>query len=129
MKMTMFQIVTDDFPVCERDRLRNLRDTLSEQLLKTHNTLFHGTAGVSRNNGALGFVPAFLDLRTGRAEISRFADGRPAAMHIIDGLPDEWVAQRDADGRVLNTHPGIVAGFLRDERFYTRKQAAQAASH
>jgi hypothetical protein len=42
----------------------------------------------------------------------------------MDGLPEEWVADRDAGGCPRALKPSIVAGFVRDGEFYTREQAA-----
>jgi hypothetical protein len=50
-------------------------------------------------------------------------------MHLLDGLPDEWVVERDAAGRVRAIKDSVIAGFVRDGRFYTREQAAAAALH
>ena len=50
-------------------------------------------------------------------------------MHLLDGLPEHWVAERDPEGRVTRARTGVVSGFLRDGRFYTRDQAAQVAAH
>jgi hypothetical protein len=62
-------------------------------------------------------------------EISRFADGKPAPLHLLDGLPNKWVAQRDRQGQVTRLIPGIQAGFVRGGRFYARVQAARAIAH
>jgi hypothetical protein len=129
MNTTKLQQLTEELLHRERDRARRLRGMLSEQLLKTQNRLFEGTMGISQNNHGAGFVPAYLDLHTGRAVESRFADGRPAPVHLLDGLPAAWVAERAPDGRVVRARDGIVAGFLRDGRFYTREQAARTVSH
>jgi hypothetical protein len=45
-------------------------------------------------------------------------------MHLIDGLPREWVCARDAVGRPAALKATVVAGFVRDGLFYTREQAA-----
>jgi hypothetical protein len=59
--------------------------------------------------------------------ISCFADGRPAPIHLLDGLPADWVTVRGAGGRVLAVKASVVAGFIRGGRFYTRAQAASLA--
>ncbi len=94
--------------------------------LETQNTRFAGTGGISGNNRAAGFIPAYLNTATGEALASRFGDGRPAPVHILDGLPDNWVAGRNARGCVTRTKSDIIAGFLRDGRFFTREAAARA---
>jgi hypothetical protein len=52
-----------------------------------------------------------------------------APIHLLSGLPPEWVVTRDAAGGVSAVKPSIVAGFLRDGRFYTREEAARACRH
>jgi len=93
--------------------------------LESQNLAYRGTGGVSENNQTAGFLPAYQHLDTGETALSRFADGRPAPVHLLDGLPQAWVADRDASGRVQRLVAGVAVGFLRDGRFYTRDQAAR----
>ena len=102
---------------------------LTTETLRKENLAFVGTGGVSEENRDGGFRPAFYDVATGRAELARFADGRPAPMHLLDGLPEEWAVERDAAGRIRAIKDSVIAGFVRDGFFYTREQAAQAALH
>lgn len=129
MKTPELQYVSEDLLIKERERARRMRGILSDQLLKTQNTLFGSTTGVSHNNRQEGFVPAYFDRTSGQAVISRFADGRPAPVHVLDGLPEEWIAQKDAAGHVTKVRAGVIAGFLRNDRFYTREEAVKALSH
>lgn len=85
---------------------------------------FRGTGGASAGNRQFGFRPAFLDTASGEIHEARYADGRPAPCHLLDGLPEELVARRNADGRVLALKPRVVVGFVRAGRFYTREEAA-----
>lgn len=87
-----------------------------------------GTGGASEGNRERGFRPAFLDHETGVVYESRFADGRQAPVHVLDGLPDCLVLHRRADGRVASVRGTLVAGFVRAGRFYTREEAASVAS-
>lgn len=96
--------------------------------LKAESAVFKDTGGVSANNGGCGFRPAFLDTDTHRVYLSRFGDGRPAPMHLLDGLPEDVVVARGASGRVAEVKSSVVAGFVRDGRFYTREQAARAVA-
>jgi len=80
---------------------------LTTDTLRKQNLAFVGTGGVSAENRASGFSPAFYDAATGRAELARFADGRPAPMHLLDGLPETWVAQRDACGHITATQQTV----------------------
>jgi len=97
--------------------------------LREENRQYRGTAGVSQNNRGMGYVPAFRDDETGRCEPSRFADGSPAPIHMIAGLPDEWVLARDGAGNVCAIKGSVVAGFMRDGCFFTREQVATAVYH
>lgn len=114
---------------CESsERERRLRGMLTDLSLRKQNARFEGTRGVSRNNAALGFVPAFQDRLSGEAHRSCFANGAPAPLHLLGGLPTEWVATRDGDGQPCALRPGIVAGFLLGDRFYTRAEAARLST-
>ncbi len=99
---------------------------LDAQRLLEDNRRLGGSGGVSENNRHAGFRAAFRDEETGRVALPRFHDGTPAPMHLLDGLPEDWVLQRDAAGRTTALKPSIIAGFVRDGDFYTREQAAEA---
>jgi hypothetical protein len=101
---------------------------LNESQLSRENATHAGTGGVSRGNAGLGFRPAFIDLATLTIYPSRFADGRPAPFHLLDGLPDEVVADRAASGRVVSAKASVVSGFERGGYFYTRTAAAKACA-
>lgn len=101
---------------------------LTYERLHQENLYFGATGGVSLNNLSLGFLSAFFDTATGYVYLSRFADGRLAQVHVLEGLPDELIAQRDSEGRVTAIKPTVIAGFLHAGNFYTREQAAQLVS-
>jgi len=103
-------------------------DDLSVVRILAHNQRFAGTAGVSAGNRAQGFRPAFFDSDKGSVHLSRFADGRPAPMHVLDGLPGDVVVRRMHGGRVVAVKPSLVSGFVRENRFFTREQAAVYAT-
>lgn len=73
-----------------------------------------------------GFRPAFLDCVRMRIHLARFADGRLAPFHLLEGLPDEAVADRSAAGRVVRAKATLIPGFERGGFFYTRTAAARA---
>ena len=98
---------------------------LTLETLRKENTCYCHGGGVSQNNGHAGFRSAFLDRATGRVYLSCFANGAPAPIHLLDGLPDELVLELSADGRILAIKETVVAGFVRADIFYTREQAAQ----
>ena len=101
---------------------------LTSATLRQENTRYRDSGGVSGNNRSAGFAPAFCDSETGRTELSRFTNGSTAPCHLIDGLPEDWVVERDATGHTLAIKHSIVAGFVRDGLFYTREQAARATA-
>jgi len=103
-----------------------MNNLLTTETLTRQNRAFAGTGGVSEQNRCGGFRPAFHDLASGRTALARFADGRPAPMHLLDGLPKEWLVQRDTAGRVKAIKATIIAGFVREGLFYTREEAAAA---
>ncbi|SEQ24535.1 hypothetical protein SAMN05421693_12154 [Ectothiorhodospira magna] len=79
------------------------------------------TAGAA----VLGFLPAFMDVHTHETHLSINEDGSLAVIHLLDGLPDHWVIERDMQGRITALKEGIVAGFMRQDRFFTRSELAQ----
>lgn len=101
---------------------------LNSTVLKRHNEEFSGTGGRSQENRPWGFRPAFMDVATHLVYGSCFVDGTAAPVHLLDGLPDEVVARRDAGGHVISAKASIVAGFVRDGRFYSREEAARITS-
>ena len=103
--------------------------SLTSKCLRKENLAYGGTGGVSAWSRTAGFIPAFCDKTTGRVEPSRLADGRLAPMHLLVGLPADWVVARAEDNTVLAIKATVIAGFLRAGVFYIRAQAAQAALH
>lgn len=98
---------------------------MTKRRLKQDSKVFCGTGGVSAENQSFGFRPAFRDTQSNRIYWSRFANGQYAPCHLLDGLPDDVVVARDARGRVVAVSPTLVAGFVREGRFYSREEAAQ----
>jgi hypothetical protein len=100
---------------------------LNEARLARENVAYRGTGGRSQENAGLGFTPAFLDFATQTIYPSRFADGRLAPFHLLDGLPEEVIADRAPSGRVISAKATLISGFVRNGFFYTRSAAARAA--
>ena len=105
-----------------------MKRMMNVRLLKQENVVHAGSGGRSEGNRGLGFHPAFLDTATFAIYLSRFADGRPAPFHLLDGLPDEVVLVRSSAGRVVAAKGTLVSGFERNGFFYTRSAAARAAA-
>jgi hypothetical protein len=99
-------------------------NAMTELRLEHENRCHRGTGGVSRRNRGAGFRPAFMDTGTSAVYVSRFADGRMAPFHTLEGLPDELVLGRNAGGRACVVKASVVSGFVREGLFYTRGEAA-----
>ena len=100
---------------------------LTEAKLAVENACYRGTAGVSGGSRGLGLRPAFFDHATHTLYLSRFADGRVAPCHLLDGLPAELVLTRDASGHACSIRASVEAGFERSGHFYSRAQAVAFA--
>ena len=98
---------------------------LSNDKLEKDNQAFGGTGGVSEKNQSLGFTPAFRDTDTGEIYRSSNKDGAPAAIHLLDGLPEKVIIARDLQGNIVAVKSSVIPGFLKDDIFYTREQAAE----
>jgi hypothetical protein len=105
-----------------------MKRVMTAELLRDDNARHAGTGGRSEENSSLGFHPAFYDFATQAIYPSRFPDGRLAPVHMLDGLPDEIVVDRAANGRVTSLKASVIAGFVRNGYFYTRAAAAKAAN-
>lgn len=68
---------------------------------------------------AVGFVPAFRHEDDGQVRLCLLEDGRLSCVHVLDSLPDHWVAERDAEGRPLALVEQVSAGYLRGSEFWT----------
>ncbi|WP_461480490.1 sigma-54-dependent Fis family transcriptional regulator [Porticoccus sp.] len=104
------------------------RGALTLEGLQEENDFYRGKGGISEENRAYGFKPAFYDMESGTVYDSKFANGHEAPMHVLDGLPNDVVASRLSDGKVTAVRPGIISGFVQRGHFYTREQAALATA-
>jgi hypothetical protein len=105
-----------------------MKRVMNEELIRKENVAFAGTGGRSEENRNLGFRPAFFDFGTQTIYLSRFANGRPAPFHMLDGLPEEVVVDRSPTGRVISAKATLISGFERNGFFYTRTAAMRAAA-
>ena len=87
---------------------------MDSRSLKMQHSVDAGTHAVSNTAGASGFRPAFLDKATGRVEVARLRNGKPAPAHRMQ-----------ADGSIVRLREGNIAGFVRDGVFLTREQALE----
>ena len=91
-----------------------MKRTMTKRRLRIENAIFGGTCGVSQN-ASQTFRPAFFDFTTCTIHMSRFADGRLAPVHLIDGLP-----------QAVRAKGTLISGFERGGFFYTRSAVAKA---
>jgi len=70
-------------------------------------------------NLSVGFMPAFRHQGSGEVRLCQFSDGSISTIHVLDFLPEDWVMERDAEGRPLALVGAIEAGFLRGADFWS----------
>ena len=126
MKNTKADIRTELKLVEAGSETQKIETALNHQVLAQENQIYAGTGGISQGNRSHDFVPGYLDTESGETAVSCFADGQPAPIHLLEGLPETWILERNVDGEVLQIKKGVIAGFIRNERFYSRNQAARA---
>ena len=97
--------------------------------LTLENLQHEGTSGVSRNNRKLGYVPAFLDTDSGHVYQSRYSNGKPASVHLLFGLPGQLFKKGEPSRQQRPVKKSVISGFLLEENFYTRGQAAEILKH
>ncbi len=105
-----------------------MKQEFTVSALQRQRRRYRGSAGISQMNQGHGFRAAFRDAETGIIYGSCYADGRPAAVHLLDGLPESLVLARAVDGRVAVVKKAVVAGFVRNGRFYTREEAVRSVA-
>lgn len=103
--------------------------TLTLDDLAHQNQAYAGTGGTSQGNQGQGFSPAYMDAETGQIVLSTFTDGRPAPIHLLCGLPEEWMQDHASSSEMPKLKGSIVVGFVRDGQFYTRAEAAKVCAH
>jgi hypothetical protein len=102
----------------------DLHACLDRAALQRENRVYGRSSGVSDGCRESCFKPAFLDQETGMVYLARHSDGRLSTVHTLDGLPDEVVIARYANGNVWKAKNTLISGFLKDCTFYTRQEAA-----
>jgi hypothetical protein len=91
-------------------------------LSQPQHAAYHETPELAVGPTLLGFLPAFRDLHTQEIHLSVSGNGKLASVHLLDHLPDHWVIERDELGRITALKEGIIAGFMRQDRFFTRAE-------
>lgn len=106
-----------------------MNKSFTKRELTFQNILLLGTGGLSAENRQSGFVPVFLDTERSEVHPSCYANGQPANIHILDGLPEHLILANEASGAVSKVKKSVIPGFLRDGHFYTREEAADAVQN
>lgn len=96
-----------------------MSEPLSYSRLVAEATQYVGTGATSAESVC---TPAFRDDVSGRVYPATFADGRPAPLHLLAGLPDHLIAERDAGGRPIAAVASVTPGFIDGDRFFTREE-------
>lgn len=112
--------ITGALPFARNAKRGLERRPLSVQVLADQNRHFRRTGGVSQENQAYGFLPAFMDIQSGAIYLSRFADGRLAPIHLLEGLPENVIAARTPSGTVTAASGSVIAGFVSGRGASTR---------
>ncbi|MCP4410281.1 MAG: hypothetical protein GY807_21555 [Gammaproteobacteria bacterium] len=100
-------------------------EAVTETNLQEQTKRYQGRGGTSAETRVYGFRPAFLDTQTDAVYPCCFSDGRPAPMHLFDGLPPKLILSYAPSGRVVSVKGSIISGFIRGERFYTREEVSK----
>jgi len=106
-----------------------MKKSVSYAFLEHENRVYKDKGGVSQENRSRGFIPAFFDTETQAVNISRFSNGFPAPIHLLDGVPEEWVVRRDHAGKVTAIKSSIIVGFIREGKFYSREEVSRTFTH
>ena len=101
-----------------------MEQCMTQEHLEIESEVYEDIGGTSEHCRPYGFRPAFYDLQTREMFMSRFADGRPAPVHVLDGLPDRVVLARQSGGHVTSVKGSLISGFEMYGRFYTRDEAS-----
>ena len=80
---------------------------------------YHQLNGAIFSDVSFGFMPAFKNLVDQQIHLSTDLKGELSVMHLFDGLPEHWINERDHQGKALTLKSEIIAGFMRNARFYT----------
>jgi hypothetical protein len=75
----------------------------------------------------VGFLPAFRHGGTGEVRLCQLADGRIARFHRLDVLPEEWIAERDEEGRPSALIGAVEPGYQRGPEFWSLAEMTRPA--
>lgn len=95
---------------------------ISTIALEKQQKTYQKISGTNISDLCVGFIPAFRDLSTNETHLSITPEGRVSPIHLIDGLPLDWVTEWDLEGYPKSLKSGIIAGFFRGENFFTLEE-------
>ena len=95
---------------------------MTPKSLIKENRMYQGTPAISKNNRDSGFKPAFKDVDTGQVYLSCFVDGKLAPIHLLDGLPEDLILERNRYGQATRVKARIVSGFEKCGKFFMRSE-------
>jgi len=81
--------------------------------------VYHQFNGLVFSDISFGFMPAFKNLKDQQIHLSVDQNGELSVMHLFDGLPECWIKEKDDQGVALTLNNDVIAGFMRNARFYT----------
>jgi len=113
------------------EKARN-RGDMTMQEVDQGTDKYRGKGGISSEAKTSGFQAAFRDNETNEVAIPMTDIGKgqtvPSGVHIFDGLPDNFVTEKNNYGEPIAVKGSVEAGFVRDGKFYTREEASAALS-
>ena len=89
-----------------------------QQALKQQGTYYKFNGAVF-SDASFGFMPAFKNTQDQQIHLSTDQYGELSVMHLLDGLPEAWILEKDEQGRPVSLKSEIVVGFMRNHEFYT----------
>ena len=95
---------------------------ISTVALEKQQKTYQKISGMNISDLCVGFIPAFRDLSTDETHLSITSEGKISPIHLIDGLPLDWVTEWDLQGYPKLLKPSVIAGFFRGENFFTLEQ-------
>jgi hypothetical protein len=98
---------------------------MNHENITRHSAHIHDAKNITREQTrGYGFVPAFKDCNDGCVYLSRNANGTPEPIHKVDGIPNHLIVCLDLYGKKKKLKESVIVGFVRDNHFFSRSQAA-----
>jgi len=95
---------------------------ISSTALEKQESTYRKISGMNMSDLCVGFIPAFRDIETQETHLSMTQEGCISPIHLIEGLPLDWVTEWDVAGHAKTLKRSVIAGFFRGDEFYTLEQ-------